>query len=94
MIDTVRAHLEGGVIEPRSTGMTADDLEMAATWLEAFEAATEPDDDTWDEGNIDQLVGLATVAAWCRREAGRRRKAQLRRAARRQWRERTARQGG
>lgn len=44
--------------------VTADALEMAATWCDSYEAA--PDDQ-------DVADDLAAVAAWLRREAARRR---------------------
>lgn len=83
MIETVRTHMDNGDIAPRPTGMNANDLEFAAAWLEAYEA--DPDE---DESVRQSLESLATVAAWCRREADRRdraaHRAAVRRAARKQ----------
>lgn len=61
---TVVELVEAGEITPRKR-VTADDLEYAATWLEAFEG--DPDD-----GPSDNLTAYATVAAWLRREAAKR----------------------
>lgn len=61
---TVTSHIEAGTITPRKR-VTVDDLEFAATWLEAFEG--DPDQDK------PELIALATVAASLRRDAARRR---------------------
>lgn len=80
MIDTVLAHVDSGEIKPRKR-MTADDLRFAATWLHGYEGGTEADEDGADDR--ENMVAAATVAAWCNREAERREKAQIKRAARR-----------
>lgn len=61
--NTVAGHLHDGVVRPRIR-KTVDDLELAATWLEAYEADIDQD--------LDMVISLATVAAWLRREAARR----------------------
>lgn len=61
--DTVRGLIEAGRLAPRKR-VSQDALWTAVEWLEAYEG--DPDDDS---GN---LVELATVAAWLRREALRR----------------------
>jgi hypothetical protein len=63
MHGTVESLVEAGAIRARKR-TTADDLEFAATWLEAFEG--DPDDDP------ESLTALATVADYLRREADRR----------------------
>ncbi len=62
---TVEALTDAGEITARKR-VKADDLELAATWLEAYEG--NPEDDS------ENLTALATVAASLRREAQRRRK--------------------
>lgn len=63
MIDTVYAHIESAAIVPRKR-TTSDDLEFAATWLEAYEG--DPEEDS------DNLIALASVARKLRLEASRR----------------------
>lgn len=63
MIDTVYTLTELGTIVPRKR-TTADDLELAATWLEAYEG--DPEEDSTN------LVALASVARKLRLEASRR----------------------
>jgi hypothetical protein len=62
-IETIEHHIESGALVP-SGRVSADNLEMAATWLEAYEGeATDP-----------TVLELAAVAAWIRREVARRRR--------------------
>ena len=63
MIATVEVLVEAGEITPRQRA-TVDDLEFAATWLDAYEG--DPEDDP------EILVAAATVARWLRREVDRR----------------------
>lgn len=63
MIDTVEALLIAGEITPRKR-VTADDLEFAATWLEAYEGNPEED--------RNNLIALASVAGFLRREVAKR----------------------
>ncbi len=56
--------VEAGEITPRAR-KTADDLDLAATWLESYEGDTEDDKPN--------LVALATVAESLRKQAARRR---------------------
>lgn len=61
--------------------VTADNLELAATWLEEYNdgETTEPNSDAVDEA----AVVMFKVAAWLRREAARReREARLREVTR------------
>lgn len=60
---TVHELVEAGEVTPRKR-TTADDLEFAATWLEAYEG--DPEDDS------QCLTTLASVARYLRREAARR----------------------
>lgn len=73
---TVEQHVIDGTIVPR-TRTTADDLDWAATWLEAYEGCPDTDKDV--------LTIAATVAAALRRDSRqRRRQADDRRAEREQ----------
>lgn len=63
MISTVEEHVDAGRITPGKR-VTRSALELAATWLEAYEGDVE------DDG--DNLTELATVAAFLRREAQKR----------------------
>ncbi len=57
---TVEALTEEGAITPRGR-VTADNLDWAATWLEAYEGDTDTDREV--------LTVMATVAASLRRQA-------------------------
>jgi hypothetical protein len=62
---TVEYLLDEGFIAPRDR-TTADDLELAATWLEAYEGDTDDD--------YPGLTTMATVAQYLRNQASQRRK--------------------
>jgi hypothetical protein len=63
--DTVQGHVEAGRVQPR-VRKSVDDLELAATWLEAYEL------DIDDPLNQEMAEQFATVAAWLRRMAEKR----------------------
>ncbi len=65
IISTVEEHLDAGRIVPRKR-LTRDALDLAATWLEAYEGDAEED--------ADNLTELATVAAFLRRESAKRKR--------------------
>jgi hypothetical protein len=63
MFNTVAGHIEDGTVSPK-VKKSVDDLELAATWLESYEADADED--------MDMIQSLATTAAWLRRLAEKR----------------------